>query len=480
MNSAAAMDKTVQYRRPARPGFAGVPELKPLSSGMSSPHESTDERRLEADQLLGARLVGKWRLQRVLGMGATSTVFEAVHNNGHRVAIKVLRRDLSFNSRVRERFLREGYLANRVGHPGVVAVIDDGTTDDGLVFLVIELLSGESLAARLTNAGGVLHPVSVLQVARAVLDVLSAAHARGIIHRDIKPANVFVTGAGTTKVLDFGLARLCDVASDVFQSGSGGLVGTPAYMAPEQARGLPGSATAQTDLWGVGATLFRALSGRTVHSAATVNQMIIATATEAAPPLRAIAPHVPDSVAAIVDRALKLHPADRWPSATEMNAAITRVLASGELARVASSVAPAVLPQSSSTSDDGSTLPGNGGSTGQLAAGAVSFTAPPRERRTVRSAVALGAFALAAAGVTPLVLRHVAPPSRVPRLDHLQLPELEARAAASPALSNSELPSPVRPPSRPSPPMNAKLTKRAPAPQKHVSELPDSILDRRK
>jgi hypothetical protein len=122
------------------------------------------------------------------------------------------------------------------------------------------------------------------------------------------------------------LARLCDVATDVFQSGSGGLLGTPAYMAPEQARGAPGAANAQTDLWCLGATLFRLLAGRTVHEATTVNQLIIATATEAALPLCAVAPWVPPQVGAIVDRALKLNPADRWSSAAVMKAAVAEVL----------------------------------------------------------------------------------------------------------------------------------------------------------
>src|SRR5689334_13494399 len=186
--------------------------------------DSSEERWLEAKQLLRKKLVGKWQLERVLGVGATSSVFEAVHNNGHRVAIKVLHPELAFNRRVRQRFLREGYLANRVEHPGVVAVIDDGTTSDGIVFLVLELLAGQSLAHRVIQAGGRLEVAEVLGIADDVLEVLDAAHARHIVHRDIKPANIFLTRSGATKVLDFGLARLCDVAADVFQSGSGGLL----------------------------------------------------------------------------------------------------------------------------------------------------------------------------------------------------------------------------------------------------------------
>jgi serine/threonine-protein kinase len=288
--------------------------------------ESSDERLSDARQLLQKTLAAKWQLVRVLGVGATSSVFEAVHNNGHRVAIKVLHRELAYNARVRQRFLREGYLANRVGHPGVVAVIDDGTTKDGTVFLVLELLAGESLSTHVVQKGGRLGPREVLQIAHDVLDVLDAAHRKGIIHRDIKPANIFLTDSGVCKVLDFGLARLCDVATDLFQSGSGGLLGTPAYMAPEQARGAPGAANAQTDLWCLGATMFRLLAGRTVHEATTVNQLIIATATEAALPLCTVAPWVPRQVAAVVDLALKLNPADRWASAAEMKAAVAEAL----------------------------------------------------------------------------------------------------------------------------------------------------------
>ncbi|HMJ12550.1 MAG TPA: serine/threonine-protein kinase [Polyangiaceae bacterium] len=354
----------------------------------STPAENSDERWLAAKELLRKKLAAKWQLVRVLGVGATSSVFEAVHNNGHRVAIKVLHRELAYNTRVRQRFLREGYLANRVGHPAVVAVIDDGITKDGTVFLVLELLTGESLSTHVVQKGGRLETREVLHIAHEVLDVLDAAHRKGIIHRDIKPANVFLTDSGTSKVLDFGLARLCDVATDVFQSGSGGLLGTPAYMAPEQARGAPGAANAQTDLWCLGATMFRLLAGRTVHSASTVNQLIIATATEAALPLCTVAPWVPAHVGAIVDRALKLNPNDRWTGAAEMKAAVAAALTNPDtpfqsamlvsVARVRSAELPVVgqstLPEAANSQEDRRTSSASFNVTGARREGARSRT----------------------------------------------------------------------------------------------------------
>ncbi|HEY6555639.1 MAG TPA: serine/threonine-protein kinase [Polyangiaceae bacterium] len=357
--------------------------------------ESSDERLLAAKQLLRKTLAAKWQLVRVLGVGATSSVFEAVHNNGHRVAIKVLHRELAYNARVRQRFLREGYLANRVGHPGVVAVIDDGTTKDGTVFLVLELLAGESLSTHVVQKGGRLDPREVLHIAHDVLDVLDAAHRKGIIHRDIKPANVFLTDSGVCKVLDFGLARLCDVATDLFQSGSGGLLGTPAYMAPEQARGAPGAANAQTDLWCLGATMFRLLAGRTVHEATTVNQLIIATATEAALPLCTVAPWVPRQVAAVIDLALKLNPADRWASAAEMKAAVAEALNDPATPYEASVSVPVTRARLPEVPGGQSTLPESAQSLSSQRSSSTSFNVSGSRAERTRPRASIVAFAAA-------------------------------------------------------------------------------------
>src|SRR5580704_7491550 len=174
---------------------------------MSGANDSAAER---AHARVGTTLHNKWRLERLLGVGGMAAVYAATHRNGARGAIKMLHLQVSLDAEARRRFLREGYLANAVGHPGAVSVLDDDVAEDGSAYLVMELLEGESLETRAERRGGRLPPAEVLVYADRLLDVLAAAHHKGIVHRDIKPDNVFVTQDGTLKLLDFGIARLRD------------------------------------------------------------------------------------------------------------------------------------------------------------------------------------------------------------------------------------------------------------------------------
>jgi eukaryotic-like serine/threonine-protein kinase len=274
---------------------------------------------------LGTTLKSKWRLDALLGMGGMACVYSATHRNGKRAAVKLLHPLISHEPSLRKRFLREGYLANKVRHPGAVEVIDDDVTEDGAVFLVMELLEGESLQARNSRLK-VLAPGEVLRIADQLLDVLVAAHAEGIVHRDLKPDNVFLHRDGRVKVLDFGIARLREPAS-VKATATGTSMGTPAYMPPEQARGLWEEVDARSDLWAVGATMFVALTGRDVHRARTINELLLAAMTKKAPPLSEIAPHLPPEVCAVVDRALAFDRDERFPDARAMQAAVRAALA---------------------------------------------------------------------------------------------------------------------------------------------------------
>jgi len=250
-----------------------------------------------------------------------AAVYAATHRNGKRVAIKMLHSIHAQNEEARVRFMREGYAANSVGHPGVVQVLDDDELEDGSVFLVMELLEGMSMDARL-HARERLPAAEVMLIAERVLDVLGSAHAREVIHRDIKPANIFLTSEGEVKVLDFGLARVRERAFKGRMTRSGIVLGTFSYMPPEQARGKRDLVDQRSDLWAVGATMFRALAGRHVHEAPTANERLLATMSQPAPSLAAVAPHVPPDVAAIVDRALAFQKHDRWPEARSMQRAL--------------------------------------------------------------------------------------------------------------------------------------------------------------
>jgi tRNA A-37 threonylcarbamoyl transferase component Bud32 len=276
-----------------------------------------------ANARLGTILRGKYRLDHVLGIGGMAVVYAATHRNKKRFAIKILHPELSMSGEIRTRFLREGYVANAVEHPGAVAVLDDDTSEDGAAFLVMELIEGKPLDGLWEEHHGRLPVRAVLAAAFELLDVLGAAHAKAIVHRDIKPANLFVTAYGTLKVLDFGIARLREATvSGHSATVTGTLLGTPAYMAPEQALSKSSEIDGRTDLWAVGASMFTLLSGQLVHEGDNVSQIVVAAATRPARSLASVAPEVDGRVVEIVDRALAFESAHRWPTAAAMREAV--------------------------------------------------------------------------------------------------------------------------------------------------------------
>ena len=271
----------------------------------------------------------KWRLDRLLGVGGMAAVFAAMHRNGNRVAIKMLHRDLADVGELRSRFLREGYLANAVEHPGAVSVLDDDVTPDGTVFLVMELLEGETLEQRWERHERRLPVLDVLSAMDGLLDVLAAAHAKGLVHRDVKPENVFLTEGGGLKVLDFGIARLGGAGGrsrGLYATQAGATMGTPAFMPPEQARGHWTDVDARSDLWAVGASMFALLAGRYVHQAPTLADHLLYAMTRQAPPLRTVLPGVAAEVEAVVDRALAYRREERWQDARSMQVAVRKAM----------------------------------------------------------------------------------------------------------------------------------------------------------
>lgn len=277
-----------------------------------------------AEERIGCVLHEKWTLERLIGVGGMGAVYSARHRNGARAAVKVLSPAAACQQGLRNRFLREGYAANRVEHPNAVKVLDDDVIEEGpdagTAYLVMELLTGESLQERIKREPP-LDERELLEIADGVLSVLEAAHAHGVVHRDLKPDNLFLAkhpereGESIVKVLDFGLARLLDAQEQTF---AGIAIGTPTYMSPEQAAGHVDEIDGRTDIYALGSILFQLSSHRRIHDAAHTLGLVVRMATTPAPKLASIAPDASESFARIVDRALEFKREDRYQTAAEM------------------------------------------------------------------------------------------------------------------------------------------------------------------
>lgn len=292
----------------------------PLPSPPSGP---SDPALLEeiARERVGEVLRHKWRLDAVLGVGGFGAVYAATHRTGSRVAVKLLHKHLAASAIIRQRFLHEAYVANRVNHPAVVTVLDDDADDDGVPFMVMELLEGMTVEQWAEDHGHRLETCQVLWLADHLLDVLEVAHAQGVIHRDLKPENLFITRDGRLEVLDFGLARLAELTiAGATAAGVG--MGTPSFTSPEQARGEWDGLDGRTDLYSVGATMYALLTGRRPRG-----HLHDAQALQAAMhlPLQSVAQEcssLSDGVVRLVDKALAFDRDERFADAAAMRAAV--------------------------------------------------------------------------------------------------------------------------------------------------------------
>ncbi len=269
---------------------------------------------------VGAVLHGKWVLERLIGVGGCGAVYAARHRNGARAAIKLLHAEYAAYPDVTERFLREAYIANSIRHDGVVKVLDDDVTPEGEPYLVMELLEGRSVGDWAARAGGLLGVSDALAVVDQTLEILEQAHAVGVVHRDLKPENLFWLSEGRVKLLDFGIARLRDGADS--RTRTGVTMGTPIYMAPEQALARWDDVDARTDLWSVGAILFTLLTGYAVHEGETDGVVLVQAATRPARSLARVMPSAPFALVRLVDRALEYVPARRFQDAASMRAEV--------------------------------------------------------------------------------------------------------------------------------------------------------------
>ncbi len=276
-------------------------------------------------------LGGRYRLGAMLGRGGMGTVYEAVQENlGRHVAVKLLDERLSYDREQLERFRREAEVVATLGHPNIVQVTDFQYPEElgKQPFLVMELLRGESLAGRIERDGAMTAERVAFIVAQ-VLSALGAAHRAGVVHRDIKPDNIFLLADAaipdTVKVLDFGIAKLSDGASigpaQQKLTSTNAMLGTPAFMAPEQARGAE-DVDARADVYAVGATMYQALTGKMPFEAASVPALLFAIVEKTPPPLRELRPDLPFDFAAVVDRAMTKRREDRFQDVDAMRAAL--------------------------------------------------------------------------------------------------------------------------------------------------------------
>ena len=280
-----------------------------------------------AEPGLGGRVLGgRYRLRSLLAVGGMGVVWAAEDAVlGREVAVKVLGEALAGDRRAALRLRREARAAGRLVHPAIAHVLDLGE-DAGRPYLVMELLHGESLAARLARAGP-LAPAEAVRVVAAAADGLEVAHRAGIVHRDVKPGNVFVTGDGDVKLLDFGIAS---VANEAALTG-GDLLGTAAYLAPERVLGH--DATPAADVYALGVLLYELLAGRPPFAGDSGPALAMAHVHARPAPLGGVAPGVPPALAAACERALAKDPAARPPSAAAVAALLRSTVAAGRAPR---------------------------------------------------------------------------------------------------------------------------------------------------
>jgi serine/threonine-protein kinase len=253
-------------------------------------------------------LGGRYRMGALLGTGGMGEVWAGQDLLLDRaVAVKVLGGALAGDSRAAERLRREARAAARLDHPNIARVLDLGE-HDGRPYLVMELLEGESLAARIDRAGPV-PPDEAARIVAAVADALEAAHQAGVVHRDVKPGNVFLCSTGVVKVLDFGIAS---AAGDAALT-TGDLIGTAAYLAPERALGQ--RATPAADVYALGVVLYELLAGHRPFEAGSEVELAMAHVNADPPSLRQAAPSTPGFLVAACHNALAKDPSDRPPSA---------------------------------------------------------------------------------------------------------------------------------------------------------------------
>ncbi len=284
----------------------------------------------EPGDLVGTVFKDKYELVRVLAAGAMGTVYEARHLALQRkFAVKVLSIDSRQQADALPRFKREAELSSSIGHENIVDVVDIDRTDDDQWYLVMELLEGKELRSVMHQAGR-LDPVDVVAIAQQLGSAVDAAHERGIVHRDLKPENIFVLDRKTetappitVKIVDFGISKVRNAETDLTRPGE--VIGTPFYMAPEQARG-DRAIDHRCDLFALGAVFYEALTGTAPFQGETPNAVLRSILLDDLPPPCERNPELSSSVCRVLEKALAKDPDERFQSGAELSAALERAV----------------------------------------------------------------------------------------------------------------------------------------------------------
>ncbi len=266
--------------------------------------------------------LGEFTVEGKIGEGGMGSVFSAVHPLiGKRAAIKVLKKELCEDPITLERFIDEARVVNQIGHPNIVDVFAFGTLPDGRSYFVMEWLKGMSLRERLQ--GGPIHYLEACSILKALARALEAAHEKGIIHRDLKPDNVFLVEqrgeVPRVKLLDFGIAKLVRQDQSVSRTATGAMIGTPQYVAPEQAKGH--AIDARVDIYSLGCVAFELLTGRPPFVADNAMEMVAKHLMEAPPRPSSIDPRIPKELDDLVSECLSKDREQR-PTLTEISATL--------------------------------------------------------------------------------------------------------------------------------------------------------------
>jgi serine/threonine-protein kinase len=283
-------------------------------------------------------LADRYEIDSMLGEGGMAKVFRGTDKVlGRTVAVKVLSAQFALDDSSVARFRREAQSAAALNHPNVVSVFDTGS-DDGVHWIVMEFVEGRTLK-EVIQEDGPLAPDRALQIARGVALALASAHESGLVHRDVKPANIMITPSGETKVMDFGIARAVTSTGDPTLTKTGFVMGTAAYLSPEQAQGKP--VDARSDIYSLGCVLYEMLAGRPPFEGNSPVAVASAHMSAEPEPISGVNPAVPREAEAVVARAMRKDPEERYQEARDMADDLGRVV-TGEAPLAAAAAAGAV------------------------------------------------------------------------------------------------------------------------------------------